>query len=77
MTGCQKSTLMVGGTFLSKPIQVQQPVQNVTAQMRNCLVMQNYGYLGQLSLALLFTSDKQFAKQVGTVGSCNVTLCGM
>jgi len=51
---------MVGGTFLSKPIQVQQSVQNVT--MHRCVVMQNYGYLCQLSLALLFTCDKQFAK---------------
>jgi len=51
---------MVGGTFLLKTIQVQQPVQNVA--MYRCVVMQNYGYLGQLFLALLFTCDKQFAK---------------
>jgi len=47
-------------SFLSKLIQVQQPVQNVA--MHRCVVMQNYGYLGQLSLALLFTCDKQFTK---------------
>ena len=51
---------VVGGTFLLKPIQVQQPVQNVTIHI--CVVMQNDAYLGQLSLALLFICDKQFAK---------------
>jgi len=46
---------MVGGTFPLKPIQAQQPVQNVT--VHRCIVMQN----SQLSSALLFTCDKQFA----------------
>jgi len=43
--------------------------------MHICVVMQNYGKLGQLSLALLFTCDSSLQrKSAYIIGPCNCHL---